>query len=186
MIAAWTRGGWGERMARQCAGRRHAAKLGARRGCAATAFLYVNGVRPLLTLICVFLLAGCSSFDAHIEPEASLSTAEHFWVERNLSDNHGMGAKIVRGLQAHGRQAELGPLTMMPNDAGLVLLSFSDHWSWDFGDHITGLQITARDARSKRLLARARFEGPLAMHLDEFEVIDRVLTDLLAERKTED
>lgn len=138
----------------------------------------MNGVRPLLTLVCALLLAGCSTFNAHIEPEVDLAASERFWVERNLSDNHAMGAKIVRALQARGRHAELGPLTMMTSEPGLVLLSFSDYWSWDFGDHIIGLQVTARDARSKRLLARARFEGPLAMHLDEFKVIERVLDEL--------
>lgn len=150
----------------------------------------MNGVRPLLTLLCAVILAGCSTFEAHVEPGADLATAERFWVERSLSDNHGVGAKIVRDLQNRGLHAELGPLTMMPSEPGLVLLSFNDHWAWDFGDHIIGLQITARDARSRRLLGRARFEGPLAMHLDEFDVIDRVLTELLkAEeggKKTED
>lgn len=144
------------------------------------------GVRALLPLLCVLALAGCSSFDTFVEPQADLSQTPRFWVERNLSDNHGMGAKITRALQDRSRHAELGPLTMMPSEPGLVILSFRDHWTWDFGDHLTALQITVRDARTKRLLARAQFEGPLALHLDEFEVIDRVLDDLLAPRQTRD
>ena len=143
-------------------------------------------MRFLLPLLSVLLLAGCSSFETQLEPEADLSKTERFWVERNLSDNHAMGTKIVRALRERGLQAELGPLTMMTSEPGLVILSFRDSWAWDFGDHITGLQVMVRDSRTKRLLGRAHFEGPLAMHLDEFEVIDRVLNDLLAAPRTED
>lgn len=135
-------------------------------------------MRAILLAVLTALVTGCTSFNTSIEPEAELSRVRHFWVERNLSDNRAVGLKIVRALQAQGRQAELGPLTMLSEEAE-VIVTFRDSWTWDFGDHLTGLEVMVRDRRSRRLLARARFEGPLAFHLDEFEIVDRLVRKLL-------
>lgn len=135
----------------------------------------------LLLLLSLTLLAGCASFRTHVEPSADLSQVQRFWVERNLADNRAIGVKLTRALQAYGRDAEVGPLTMMPRETQAVL-SFRDSWSWDFREHLTALEVTVREPRTRRLLARARFEGPLALHLNEFEVIDRVMNDLLGAR----
>jgi hypothetical protein len=152
--------------------------------CNAAGFSYFRGVRLLLLAACAYLLAGCASFRTHVEPRADLSQIERFWVERNLADNRAVGVKLVRALEAHGKQAEVGPLTMMPRETQAIL-SFRDHWTWDFREHLTGLEVTVREPRTRRLLARARFEGPLALHLNEFDVIDRVIRDLLAPRPVE-
>jgi hypothetical protein len=142
-------------------------------------------VRFLFLTLGVLWLAGCASFDTYVEPSADVSGLQRFWVERNLADNRAVGLKIVRALEAQGKEAELGPLTMMPREVEAVL-SFRDHWNWDFRDKMTGLDITVRHPRTRRLLARARFDGPLAIHLNEFEVIDRVVRDLLAPRPRPD
>ena len=141
-------------------------------------------MRLALLAACVLLLTSCASFNTYVEPRADLAGVQRFWVERNLADNRAVGVKLVRALQAHGREAELGPLTMMPREVQAIL-SFRDHWTGDFGDKLTGLEVEVRDPRGRRLLARARFEGPLALHLNEFDVIDRVIRDLLAARATE-
>jgi hypothetical protein len=135
-------------------------------------------VRLLSFVVCSLLLAGCASFDTHVEPRADLSGIQRFWVERNIADNRKVGIKITRALQAQGREAELGPLTMMPREAQAIL-SFRDHWTWDFGDKLTGLDVTVRDPRTKRLLASSRFDGPMAWHLNELEIIERVVREIL-------
>ena len=138
-------------------------------------------MRFLLLAACTLLWTSCASFDTFVEPRADLSKVERFWVERNLADNRAVGVKIVRALEAEGREAELGPLTMMPREVQAVL-SFRDHWNWDFRDKMAGLEVTVREPRTDRLMARARFEGPLAVHLNEFDVIERVVRDLLSPR----
>lgn len=135
-------------------------------------------MRAIFLVALAAVLGGCASFNRSLEPEADLSQVHYFWVERNLSDNHAVGRKIVRALQENGREAELGPLTMLSDEAEVVL-TFRDTWTWDFGDHLTALDLTVRDRRSRRLLARARFEGPFVFHLNEIEVIDRLVRELL-------
>ena len=102
-------------------------------------------------------------------------------MKSNLDDNHGLDEFIVKALQAHGRTAETGPLTMMPRDAQ-ALVTFHDAWNWDFKYHMVGLTIAVSDIRAEKPIAEANYSGPVAMMTGPTEVIDRLVDQLLRAR----
>ncbi|HEY0947715.1 MAG TPA: hypothetical protein VGD81_20700 [Opitutaceae bacterium] len=133
----------------------------------------------LLVVTLALSLAGCTSFNAHVEPGRDLQSYQRFFVQSNLDDNQGIGAMLVRALQARGREAELGPLTMLPTSAQ-VLVTFQDRWTWDFRNHMVALRIVVLDARSRQPIAAASFTGPTALTIDAPDVVERLVTDLFA------
>lgn len=115
-------------------------------------------------------LAGCSSLNTQVAPNANLGQLKRIFVQQNLNDNHGLDALIVNQLQARGIQAESGPLTLMPRDVKTYLV-YEDQWEWDFKDSLISLGVIVRDAASDHLLASARFTRPTAfMKTPEFMV----------------
>lgn len=133
----------------------------------------------LLVATLAVLLAGCTSFDAQVEPGRDLQLYQRFFVQSNLDDNQAIGAMLVRALQARGREAELGPLTMLPPSAQ-ALVTFQDRWTWDFKNHMVALRIVILDARSRQPIAVASFTGPTALTVDAPEVVERLVDDLFA------
>ena len=107
------------------------------------------------------ILAGCSTLDTRVAPDAGVSRLKHIYVQQSLNDNHGLDALIVKELQARGLQAESGPLTLMPRDVKVYLI-YDDHWDWDFKDYLISLGVTLRDATTDRFLASARYFRPTA------------------------
>src|SRR3954470_13844759 len=101
-------------------------------------------LRLFLVVSLAVALGGCATFDASVDSGRSLKKVERFFVLSNLNDNHALDQQIAAALRAHGRTAEVGPLTMMPDDAQAVV-AFQDHWTWDFGEHLVFLRITVRD-----------------------------------------
>lgn len=116
---------------------------------------------PALLLPVAVLLAGCSTLGTHFEPKADLGQLKHIYVVESLNDNHDLHDLIVRELQAHGIQAESGPLTLIP--AGVkAYLVYEDQWEWDFKDSLISLRITLRETSSDHLLANASYFRPTA------------------------
>jgi hypothetical protein len=56
---------------------------------------------------------------------------------------------------------------------------FQDHWTWDFGDHLTYLQIAVRDTRSEQSFASATFSAKIPLHEDASVTIARLVDKLL-------
>src|SRR4051812_38410801 len=97
-------------------------------------------LRVLFLAGLVTMLSGCASFDASVEAGRSLKDVHRYFIVSNLNDNHALDQQIATALRAHGHTAEVGPLTMMPDDAQAVV-TFQDHWTWDFGEHLVYLRI---------------------------------------------
>ena len=127
-----------------------------------------------LTLI----LSGCASYSSQIEHGRSLKKIQRFFVVSNLNDNHGIDKLIAEVLRARGREADSGPLTMMPDDTQAIV-TFNDHWTWDFGDHLTFLQIAVRDTKSEQSFATATFGAKIPLHEAASDTITRVVDQLL-------
>lgn len=109
-----------------------------------------------MILSLVLLLGGCTSFDAQVERGRSLAKIQRYFVVSNLNDNHALDHQIAEALKARGLEAGTGPLTMMP-DNNQAVVSYQDHWTWDFGDHLVYLRIAVRDTRSELSFATATF-----------------------------
>lgn len=124
------------------------------------------------------VLGGCASYSSQIEPGRSLKKIQRFFVVSNLNDNHGIDRLIADVLRARGREAEAGPLTMMPDNTQAIV-TFNDHWNWDFTDHLTFLQIAVRDTKSEQTFASATFSAKIPLHEDFSETVARVVDQLL-------
>ena len=93
-----------------------------------------------------------------------------------------MDEKIAQELRSKGYQADVGPETMMPPTAQ-VLVIYDDQWSWDFKYHLTSLSIRFRNARSQGPIAYSEYAGPASLTDTPEHVVARVIKDLLKSPK---
>lgn len=121
---------------------------------------------------------GCSSFDTQMESGPSLAGLQRFSIVSNLNDNHALDHHIAEALKARGFTAEVGPLTMMPENAQAVI-TFEDHWSWDFGEHLAFLKIAVRNPPSPQSFATVTFSARVPLRQTTPEIVGQLLDRLL-------
>src|SRR4051812_13084375 len=126
----------------------------------------------------VLALGGCASFDASVDSGRSLKNVHRFFVLSNLNDNHAVDQQIAAALRARGHTAEVGPLTMMPDDAQAVV-AFQDHWTWDFGEHLVFLRINVRDPAASQSYAAVTFDARVPLHEAPSVTVRRMVDALL-------
>ncbi|HWA24406.1 MAG TPA: hypothetical protein VG734_01940 [Lacunisphaera sp.] len=129
-------------------------------------------------LVVVSLFAGCASYETHVDRNRSLTGVRHFFVIANANDNHGLNQQIVAALTARGLQAETGPLTMMPDET-VAIVSYQDHWTWDFGDHLVYLQITMKDRKSGQPFGSATFSAKIPTRKTTAEIAASLIEQIL-------
>ncbi len=134
--------------------------------------------RLIFLIAAACLLAGCSTLTTHVEPKSDVGGLRHIFVVQNLNDNHSLDKLIVRELQAHGLQAESGPITLMPMDAK-AYLNYDDRWDPDFTNHLVSLGLTLREANSDRLLAMATYFRPTIFQRAPLSTIRTAVAALL-------
>ncbi len=122
--------------------------------------------------------SGCTTSSVQMEHGRSLKKIQRFFVVSNLNDNHGIDHQIAEVLKARGREADAGPLTMMP-DNNQVIVTFNDHWTWDFGDHLTFLQISVRDTKSEQSFAAVTFSAKIPSRKDPADIVTSLVDELL-------
>ena len=136
----------------------------------------MNRILPLLLLAC--LLGGCATSQIEVDHARGLAGSQRYFILANSNDNRAVDRRIANVLRARGFTAEYGPHTMMPDDAQ-VIVTYDDRWSWDFGDRLNYLRISARDAKTAAPLANAQYFAriPGRQPLDELiaELVDRML-----------
>ena len=147
----------------------------------AVAGILMKSAASLLFLL-VWLFAGCTAVNTHVDKGRHLADVRHFFVVSNLNDNHGIDESIVRALKARGLQAENGPLTMMPDSAQTVI-SYDDRWAWDFSNHMIRVQIAAQDPQSVQPYATAFYQKYVALSTEVNAVVDQLVGELLKAAK---
>lgn len=111
-----------------------------------------------LLLLAGLCAAGCASLD--IQGRANLGRHPRVFVEERLNDNLGIHRTIARELGALGYETATGPLTMMPDEAQLVV-TYDARETWDFRPYLIELNVTVRPARDyNRVIATARYFRP--------------------------
>ena len=135
--------------------------------------------RALLILGLALGLGSCASYETQAEKGRSLVGVKSFFVISNLNDNNALDRHIVAALKAHGLKAEAGPLTMMPDDAQ-VIISYQDHWIWDFGDHLVYFELSARDRKSEQPFMSTSFNAKIPKHEEAPVTVARMVDRLLA------
>jgi len=103
------------------------------------------------------LAAGCSSLSTR--SVVDLSTFRRIYVVHLLSDDHHLDELFVHELQLLGHEASSGPLTMMPENAEVVL-TYDDRWEWDFKTYLIELDVELRTAHTDKKLADGRYIQP--------------------------
>jgi hypothetical protein len=114
----------------------------------------------LCSLTLAGLLGGCTTSSTRVQGGARVTELQRFFVIANANDNRALDRQVVNALRARGLAADSGPRTMMPEDTQ-ALVTYEDHWSWDFGDRLQVLQLTVRDARQGGTLAVAEFSAKI-------------------------
>ena len=135
-----------------------------------------------LAILGLLLGGGCASYDHHVASERGLDGVKKFFVLSNQNDNHGLDHQLAAAFKIRGNEAEVGPLTMLPDDSQVVI-SYEDRWEWDFGDHLAYLQIIARDRRTGNPLATVRFSAKIPKLKTTPVVVGELVDRLLADRK---
>lgn len=134
---------------------------------------------PLLfSAALLFLLGGCASYDATVDRGRSLKDVQRFFIVSNLNDNRALDHQIAAALRARGRTAEVGPLTMMPDDAQAVV-TFQDHWAWDFGEHLVFMKISVRDPLKSQPYASVVFSARVPLREPATVTVKRLVESLL-------
>ncbi len=136
-----------------------------------------------LVLLLACLLSGCTSYSARTTPGADLGERQRFFVRSNLNDSHAIDRHIAAALTSRGRSAEVGPLTMMPADAQVVV-EYEDKWVWDFGEHLVAMNITMKEPKSGKPLGSTFFTARMSMIRDPSAVVARMVDELLKARTT--
>lgn len=134
--------------------------------------------RGLFAAALALFLGGCASFDASVDGGQSLKGVQRFFVVSNLNDNRALDHQIAQALKARGLTAEVGPLTMMPDDTQAVV-TYQDHWAWDFGEHLVFLKINVRKPSQEQTYATATFSAKVPLREPASVTLNRLVGTLL-------
>ena len=139
--------------------------------------------RLLGLLVLGLLLGGCASYDAQTPHGRGLAGLQHFFVLSNSNDNHALDQRIVAALQARGLTADCGPLTMMPDNTQAVV-TYQDHWTWDFGEHLYALKFVVHGPDSNETLAGASFYARVPLNEDLSDTVNKLVASLFSGKNT--
>jgi len=138
-----------------------------------------------LLVLGTLLLAGCSSYESR-PAGPKVSGQKRIFIRSNQNDNNALDSQIVAALKLRGYESDCGPLTMMPDDTQ-VIVTYEDHWTWDFGDHLAYLQIAAQDRKTGEMYGSAVFQAkiPTKKSIPKIigELVDRILADAKSAKK---
>ena len=134
---------------------------------------------PLTLLVIMFgLFSGCTSYEARVDPGRGHAAIKRFFVLTNPNDGHAIDHLIASALTNRGFQADTGPLTMMPDETE-ALVSYQDHWTWDFGDHLVYLEITLRERKTNQVYANVAFNAKVPSHKHPADIVVDLVGRLL-------
>lgn len=135
----------------------------------------------LALLVGALLLTGCSSVQTRRSPGVDLNRFQRFYVIHRLTDDRHIDEMIVARLQALGREASAGPLTMMP-DGTEAIVTYQDEWAWDFKSYLIQLDIQIRHAHRDRQLGHGSYRQPSPVTKPPQELVRAILDPLFAPR----
>lgn len=118
-------------------------------------------MKALVSLFLAALLAGCTSVTTLTAPHVDFAKYQHIFVKQPLNENHHLDEMLANELKSIGRDANSGPMTMMPDNTDAVL-DYNARWTGDFSPYIIDFSIALRTAHTNKLLAEARYYQPSA------------------------
>lgn len=125
------------------------------------------------------LLTGCATLSTRQLPQTDLRQPTRFFVVHRLADDRRIDLLIVAELERLGRIASSGPITMLPDDAEIVV-SYEDRWAWDFGTYLVELSMDFRRAKTDKPLASAYYHRAIISRQAPITTVRAMLDPLLA------
>ena len=119
--------------------------------------------------------AGCSSVSTR--QVVDLTSFKHIYVLHRLSDDRHLDEALVHELRQLGHDASCGPLTLLPDNADVVL-TYADRWEWDFKTYLIELDIELRTARTEKKLADGHYYAPSPKSRPAAEIVHELLAPL--------
>ena len=119
----------------------------------------MRAFQALLILAAAAAVAGCSTMTTRSLPKADIGHYKHVFVEHRLADSFGIAEEITRQLNEMGYDATMGPMTMMPVNAEIIV-SYEDMWDWSFKNYMIEIDMSVRSARDDRILAVGHYVYP--------------------------
>jgi hypothetical protein len=113
----------------------------------------------LAVLLGAALLAGCSQISTRALPNSDIGHYKHIFVEHRLADSFGVADEVARQLREMGYDATAGAITMLPENAEVVV-SYDDMWTWDFNTYMIEFDMQARLAHTDRIVAVGHYYKP--------------------------
>lgn len=139
-------------------------------------------MKPILALVLLpALLVSCSSVETRRSPGVDLSRYQRFYVVHRLNDDRHIDELIVQRLQALGREASAGHLTMMPENTEAIV-TYDDVWAWDFKSYLIELTVYLRDARRDRPLGHGSYRQPSPVTKPPQDLVRAIIDPLLQGR----
>lgn len=139
-------------------------------------------MRLLPLFLLSLLLAGCASYQAQPGSAQRLEGRQRFFVLANANDSRGLDHRLVAALKARGLTADSGPRTMLPDDTQVVV-TYQDHWAWDFGEHLVHLQLSAFEPGSPQPVAAVTYSAKIPGRQSPPEIVEELLSRLLPGQK---
>src|SRR5579862_5055220 len=121
--------------------------------------MLMRASQALFLLAAAAAFAGCSTMSTRSLPKADIGHYKHVFVEHRLADSYGIAEEITRQLNEMGYDATMGPMTMMPTNAEIIV-SYEDMWTWDFNTYMIEIDMSVRSARNDRILAVGHYVHP--------------------------
>ena len=115
----------------------------------------------LLLLSVVVVSTGCTSVSVRKAPQVEPGRYQRVFVVQPFNENHHVDEMFVDELKRHGKEASSGPLTMMPENAEVVL-TYDARWTWDFKTYVIELTAELHTAHTHKKLADGRYYQPSA------------------------
>lgn len=114
-----------------------------------------------LFLLAAVLCVSCTSVTSRTAPGIDLGKYQRVFVLQPFNENHHVDELMVNELRRLGKTATSGPLTMMPEEAEIIV-SYDARWTWDFTTYLIDLNAEVHTAHTKKKLAEARYFQPNA------------------------
>lgn len=130
-----------------------------------------------LILVCLLGLVGCSSVNTIKEPRANLRSYQHIYVLSTQNDSSHLDQLIANELQRLGYDATAGVRTMMPDNAQLTI-AYEAQWNWDFRTYLIQLEMTVREVRTEKYMARGQIFHPGVTKKTPEKMVKEVLGSL--------
>jgi len=117
----------------------------------------------ILGLVAFVFFSGCAGANLSSSKArgANIQNLKTFYIIKNETDNREVNVyKVIETeLKSRGREAETGPRSSIPANVD-VIVTYHQHWVWDFGWYLLDLLIQFRNPETNVLLASALLYQP--------------------------